>query len=277
MGEPDSGSRGEGTSEPTAGATAFDPTSDPWARPVASASSGRDAGSPAPADPTGPTYEPSSQQSPVPGFAPPDFGSPEPQTYEPPTYAEPATGGTSGQSAGWAPSSGQQQYGPPSAQSPYGSPDPGQQYGQPDYGAPQYPSGPYGQPPYGQYGQSPYGPGPYGGPAGGYGASGYPGGYAFAPVQTSGRATTVLVLGIASLPLLVMCGVGIIPAIVALAMSGAAKREIDSSAGRLTGLGMVRAGRILSWIAVGLFIVGVLLVGVGVASRNSSGNGYSGF
>jgi len=74
-----------------------------------------------------------------------------------------------------------------------------------------------------------------------------------------------------------MCGVGIIPAIISLAMAGAAKREIESSAGRLTGLGMVRAGRILSWVAVGLFIVGALIVGVAVASRNSSGSGYSGF
>ncbi len=170
----------------------------------------------------------------------------------------------------------------PPAQPQYGQPQPGQApYGQREYGQPQYEQAqpgqaPYGQPQYGQPqpGQVQYGEVPYGQR---FPAPQFPGGYAAVP-QHASRATTVLVLGIASLVLVLSCGIGIIPAVIALVMSGGAKREIEQSAGRLSGLGMVTAGRVTSWITVGLFTVGVIVLALVVASGGSSGGSrYGGF
>jgi len=196
-----------GPADPTGGATAFDPTRDPWARP--------------PEPPAGRSAP--SAGSPV---ALPAFGSATPEgvsSYEPPTYSDPA---------------------PPT----------GEHFtqGQPPYGQPQY-----GQPPHGAYNH----------------AGGYPSGVP----QTSGKATTVLVLGIASMVLLVLYGIGIVPAVISLVMSGGAKREIAGSGGRLSGLGMVAAGRVMSWITVGLFVILAVVVLVVVASINRSGTSYSGY
>jgi hypothetical protein len=123
-------------------------------------------------------------------------------------------------------------------------------YNQPPYSQPPY-SQPYGAP--GAYGQ------PYGAPVAGYG---------MAPT-TSGRATAVLVLGISSLVLLFMCGLGLVTAIVALVMAPGAKRDITGSQGRLTGLGMVQGGVVCSWITVALVVVFaavlVLLLAVGAS------------
>ncbi len=163
--------------------------------------------------------------------------------------------------------------------------------GQPTYGQAQPPQPPpgsygYGQPPSGQasygqtpYGQTPYGPAPYGqpqyGPGPAYATPGYPGGYAIGP-QNSSKATTVMVLGIAGVVLLLTCGIGIVPAVISLAMSGGAKREIEESGGRLQGLGMVTAARITSWITVGLFSVGLVVLAIGMAN-SSGGSSYNGF
>lgn len=194
--------------DPAGGSTAFDPTRDPWARPLA-------AGSPGP----------------VPG---PPLGSPplgEPGS-QPPTFPGP----------GWAGSppvpNGQPAYEPPA----YGQPLP-----------------PYGQPP----------------PA--YAVPGYPGGYFVPAAQSSGRATTVLVLGIASLVLLLLCGIGIVPAVISLAMSGGAKREIEQSQGRLGGLGMVTAGRVTSWVTIALFAIAAVVLVIGLAINPGSGGQYNGF
>jgi hypothetical protein len=125
----------------------------------------------------------------------------------------------------------------------------------------------YGQQPpaYGQqppaYGQAPQPPG-YG-QAAAYGQqySGYP--------STSGRATAVLICGIASLVLLLSC-IGFIPAIVALALAPGAQRDIAASGGRLTGEGQIKAGRICSWIAIAINILIVLAIMVFVvAFRNA--------
>jgi hypothetical protein len=130
-------------------------------------------------------------------------------------------------------------------------------YNQPPYSQPPY-SQPYGAP--GAYGQ------PYGAPVAGYRT---------APT-TSGRATAVLELGISSLVLLFMCGLGLVTAIVALVMAPGAKRDIKDSQGRLTGLGMVKGGVVCSWIAIALVVlfaaVLVLLLAVG-----ASLDGYSTF
>ena len=69
------------------------------------------------------------------------------------------------------------------------------------------------------------------------------------------------------------CGIGFIAAIIALAIAGGAEREIAESGGRLAGRGQIRAGRIMSWITIGLTaavviaLIGVLaVVGVGRAT-----------
>ena len=159
----------------------------------------------------------------------------------------------------------------------YGQQQPAQ-YGQPPYPgqppyAPQPP--PYGQPAYGQ--QPPYAPPPYGQSPASYGypaPTGASGPQPYSGPTTSGKATTVMVLGIVSLVLMVMCGLGFIMAIVALVMAPGAQREIAESGGRLTGEGQVKAGKIMSWITIGLSALGVVIfaivIAVAVSSENSS-------
>ena len=112
-------------------------------------------------------------------------------------------------------------------------------------------------------------------PAQGYGAP--PGGYpAFPqPLPTSSKANTVMVLGIVSLvSFFALCGIGIVPAVIALAMAPGARREIAAAGGALAGEGQVRAGVIMSWITVGLAALGlvvvIVLVVVLVAASDSS-------
>jgi hypothetical protein len=141
------------------------------------------------------------------------------------------------------------------------------------YGSP--PASPYG-PPQGQGGAPGYGPPPYGAPPGP--PTAYGPGYGYGGPRTSNNATLVLVCGIASL--LVPC-IGLVPAIVALAMSGSARREILASDGRLTGLGMVTAGRITAWIGVIIALLGiallVLLITIGNMFDSSTNFGNDGF
>jgi hypothetical protein len=70
----------------------------------------------------------------------------------------------------------------------------------------------------------------------------------------------VLVLGIVGLVLVCGYGVGLIPAIVALALAPGARREIAQSNGQMGGESFVKAGAICSWITVGLFAAGLVIV-----------------
>lgn len=139
--------------------------------------------------------------------------------------------------------------------SPWSNPPPPPAYGQPP------PPPVYGPPPgYGQAQPPTYGqPQPYGYPA---------------SAPTSNKATTVGVLGIGSIVLLFTCGLGVIPAIIALAMAGGAKREIAQSDGTKGGLGLIKAGKICAWITIGLTVVAVvalvlILVALGATSFSS--------
>ena len=131
----------------------------------------------------------------------------------------------------------------------------------PAYQPPAYPpsQGNGGQPGYGQpgYGQPGYGQPGYGQP--GYGQA----------QETASRAIVVLVCAIASFVV-----VPFIPAVVALALAGGAQQQIAQSGGRLTGDGLVRAGRILAWINVGLtalVVVGIIgLIAFALPSGTSS-------
>jgi hypothetical protein len=74
-----------------------------------------------------------------------------------------------------------------------------------------------------------------------------------------------MVLGIVSIAMVCGSGVGVIPAVVALALAPGARREIATSGGAIVGEGMVKAGVICSWITVGLtLVVIVLLLGPGL-------------
>lgn len=178
----------------------------------------------------------------------------EPQGGEQPTpgptdpYAAPPPGTTPPPPPGPPPGWGQPT--PPS----YGAP-PG--WGQPT--PPPYAAPPPGQPPYGGY---PPPPPPYGQP--------YPG-YGYAPPrETEQLAVWALVLGIAAW---VLCPV--IPAIAALIVASRADAAIAASGGRLGGAGMVKAGRILSWVHLALIGVGILfIVVVAIAGGFASNSSY---
>lgn len=91
------------------------------------------------------------------------------------------------------------------------------------------------------------------------GSYGQPGGYQPAPAN-SGKSVAILVLGIVGLVLSCGYGVGIVPAIVALALAPGAKREIAASQGGLGGESFIKAGVICSWVTIGLVVVAVLAV-----------------
>jgi hypothetical protein len=91
-------------------------------------------------------------------------------------------------------------------------------------------------------------------------------GYPMAPTN-AGKAVAVLVLGICSLVFLTVCGLGVIAAIVALSLAPGARREIEQSGGRLTGLGLIKGGQVTSWITVGLTVLAV----IGIAAVASTG------
>ena len=76
------------------------------------------------------------------------------------------------------------------------------------------------------------------------------------PPKTSGEAIAALVLGI--------CGLLVCPffcSIPALVMGYSARKDIDGSAGRITGRGMAVAGIVLGWIGLVLGVGFGLLVG----------------
>ena len=131
----------------------------------------------------------------------------------------------------------------------------------PTYQPPAYPPS-QGNGPQAGYGQAGYGQAGYG--QAGYGQAGY--GQA---QETASRAIVVLVCAIASFVV-----VPFIPAVVALALAGGAQQQIAQSGGRLTGDGLVRAGRIVAWINVGLtalVVVGIIgLIAFALPSGTSS-------
>ena len=117
------------------------------------------------------------------------------------------------------------------------------------------PSDPVATPPAQGAGQG-YGPQPGYGPPPAYGVppiSPYAGWAGAA--QTDGRAIAILVLAICSFVVF-----PVIPAIVALAMAGNTQRDIEASGGRLTGESLVRAGRIVAWIHLGLVLLGIVVL-----------------
>ncbi len=132
----------------------------------------------------------------------------------------------------------------------YPPPPPGQDWqGQP---------GSQPDPAYGQQGKQPQ----YGGyPPPAYGSGQDPYGQ---PAQTSGKATTSLVLGIASL---VLFCIGFVLGIPAIIVGMRARKEIRTSGGRVGGDGLALGGIItgaigtLLWLAVYAFVIFVVWLG----------------
>jgi hypothetical protein len=132
------------------------------------------------------------------------------------------------------------------------------QYGQPSG---QQQSGQYGQ--YGQYG-----------PPSGYAQQypqnqQYPGQYGGQQVPVAGMAHAVLWTAVGGLALM-FTGVGWIAAIVALALTPGARREITESNGAKRGLGFLLAGKICAWVNIGLTVLVVigLVVVFGIIGAN---------
>ena len=103
------------------------------------------------------------------------------------------------------------------------------------------------------YGQSPYGGQP---------------GYAPGFQQTNQKSTWSLVLGIVGF---VCCPLLILTGILAIVLGSQAKNEIAQSGGTQKGAGNAKAGVILGWIGVGVFILlTIFYVGLFAAGGFSS-------
>ena len=135
-----------------------------------------------------------------------------------------------------------------------GAQPPGPQHGGQQYGAPQYGGQPYANQ---QPGGQPYPNQQYPDPYGGYG-------YQQPPV--TGMAHAVLWTAVGGL-VLSFTGLGWIAAIVALALTPGARREILESGGAKRGLGFLLAGKICAWVNIGLTVLVVvglaILIGLG--------------
>jgi hypothetical protein len=87
------------------------------------------------------------------------------------------------------------------------------------------------------------------------------------PPKTDGNAIAALCLAIGSF---VFCPV--VLAVVALVLASNAKKSIAASGGTLTGESLVQVATIVSWINIGLFVLGVVLVIILVAIGASTDN-----
>ena len=175
-----------------------------------------------PDDPPGPPAGTPPPERPTEPLSTPPPSAPDPAPGASPLPPPGATAPLPGAGSPPAPPGGYTQPGPPPSP-PYGSPPPG--YGQPGYGPPPG----YGAPP-------------------GYGY-GYPAG-----PQTDSTATAALVIAIVGIFICMPVG-----AIVALVMANSAQKRIEASEGRLTGLELTRAARIIA--IVELVLTGVLILG----------------
>ncbi|SHN36471.1 hypothetical protein [Cryptosporangium aurantiacum] len=87
----------------------------------------------------------------------------------------------------------------------------------------------------------------------------------------STKAWAVLALGVVGL-LLMFCGGGLAPGLAGLALVRPARAELTASAGFLTGGRALRAGEIMSWIAVAVSAIVIVAVVIGLLI-GSVGNG----
>ena len=92
----------------------------------------------------------------------------------------------------------------------------------------------------------------------------------YAPVgpKNDGMSIAGLVCGISGLTL-IGCGIGLIPAILGVVFGIIGIKKIDASTGTIKGRGMALAGAICGAIAIGLFVLYIVIVIINaIASSN---------
>lgn len=90
--------------------------------------------------------------------------------------------------------------------------------------------------------------------------------------KNDGMSIAALVCGISGLATLVLCGIGIVPAILGVIFGIIGKKKVETSGGTLQGRGMALAGAICGAVAIGLFLIWIVLVIV--SSIASDSNSY---
>jgi hypothetical protein len=102
----------------------------------------------------------------------------------------------------------------------------------------------------------------------GYGAP-QPAYYAPVGPKNDGMSIAGLVCGISGLTL-IGCGIGLIPAILGVVFGVLGIKKVDASGGALKGRGMALAGAICGAVAIGLFLLWLVLALFGVFNSDSS-------
>ena len=94
---------------------------------------------------------------------------------------------------------------------------------------------------------------------------------AYAPVgpKNDGMSIAGLVCGISGLATLLLCGIGLIPAILGVVFGVIGMKKVDASGGSLKGRGMALAGAICGAVAIGLFVVYMIFVIIRVATNSN--------
>jgi len=96
--------------------------------------------------------------------------------------------------------------------------------------------------------------------------------YAPTGPKNDGLSIAALVCGISGLATLVLCGIGIVPAILGVVFGVIGKKKVEQSGGALQGRGMALAGAICGAVAIGLFLIWLVFVIIGAI--NSDSNSY---
>jgi len=164
----------------------------------------------------------------------------------------------------------------PGAPSPGTAPPPGSTFPPPGSATPPPGAAPAPPPPPGSTGAPavppapgvPGAPGAPGSPAApGYPAQppasvvyGYQGWNGYQAPRNEGLAVAGMICGIAAIPLLVVCGIGIVTGVLGIVFGIIAMGRIKRSNGMLTGHGMALAGLICGAVAVTLFVAYIVLV-----------------
>ena len=94
--------------------------------------------------------------------------------------------------------------------------------------------------------------------------------YAPAGPKNDGMSIAALVCGISAIPALFLCGIGIVPAILGVVFGVIGKKKVEQSGGALQGRGMALAGAICGAVAIGLFLIWLVLALFGVFNSDSS-------
>ena len=88
--------------------------------------------------------------------------------------------------------------------------------------------------------------------------------------KNDGMSIAALVCGISGLATLVLCGIGIVPAILGVVFGIIGKKKVEQSGGALQGRGMALAGAICGAVAIGLFLIWLVLLIIGAFNSDSS-------